>query len=70
MELVLPELTRHREDRTLRDLVRAVPPDVARRRPLLATALAWTRLSEGDLDGVGPWLDAAEAALDAGGGSR
>ena len=66
VELVLPELTRHREDRALRDRVRAVGQDVARRRPLLATALAWTRLSEGDLDGVGPWLDAAQVALDAG----
>ncbi len=63
VELVLPELSRHREDRALRDQVEAVPHDVARRRPLLASALAWTRLSEGDLDGVGPWLDAAEAAL-------
>ena len=65
VELLLPELTRHREDRALRDLVRAVPQGVARRRPLLATALAWTRLSEGDLDGVEPWLDAAESALTA-----
>ncbi len=63
VELVLPELSRRREDRALRDQVEAVPHDVARRRPLLASALAWTRLSEGDLDGVGAWLDAAEAAL-------
>lgn len=63
VELVLPELSKHREDRALRDQVEAVPHDVARRRPLLASALAWTRLSEGDLDGVEPWLDAAEAVL-------
>ena len=66
VELALPELSRNREDRALRDQVRTVPQDVARRRPLLASALAWTRLSEGDLDGVEPWLDAAEAALEPG----
>ncbi len=66
VELALPELSRNREDRALRDQVRTVAQDVARRRPLLASALAWTRLSEGDLDGVEPWLDAAEAALEPG----
>ena len=39
------------------------PSDVARRRPLLATGLAWVRLSEGDLDGVDDWLDAATQGL-------
>ncbi len=63
VELVLPDLRRGRHDRTLREWVRALPDDVLRRRPTLATAFAWTRLSEGDLDGVEAWLDAAELAL-------
>ena len=40
----------------------ALPDDVVRRRPLLASGVAWSRLTEGDLDGVEAWLDAAEAA--------
>src|SRR3712207_7490635 len=41
----------------------ALPGDVVRRRPLLATYVGWSRLSEGDVDGVQAWLDAAEAGL-------
>jgi LuxR family maltose regulon positive regulatory protein len=72
VELALPGLRRHRHDRVLRDLVQALPADVVRRHALLATARAWTRLSDGDLDGVETWLGAAQAALgpvaDSGGG--
>ncbi|ODU05290.1 MAG: hypothetical protein ABS81_07960 [Pseudonocardia sp. SCN 72-86] len=64
VELGLPELRRRREDRTLRAWLQALPDDEVRGRPLLATTAAWSRLSRGDLDGVGTWLDAAEAALD------
>jgi LuxR family maltose regulon positive regulatory protein len=46
--------------------LRALPDGVVRRRPLLAAFLAWTRLSEGDLDGAQVWLDDAERALQAG----
>ncbi|HEY3006613.1 MAG TPA: LuxR C-terminal-related transcriptional regulator [Micromonosporaceae bacterium] len=63
VELALPDLRKRREDRTLRRWLQAVPEDVARRRPLLATGLAWTRLSEGNLEGVDTWLDAADSAL-------
>ena len=63
VELVVPGLRRHREDRLLGDWLRAVPEEVARPRALLATHVAWLRLSEGDLGGVDAWLDAAEAAL-------
>jgi LuxR family maltose regulon positive regulatory protein len=59
------DLRRRRQDRTLRDWLVALPDDVVRRRPLLAMVLGWSRLSEGDFDGVEAWLDAAEAALDA-----
>lgn len=63
VELALPGLRQRREDRTLRAWLRALPDDVVRRRALLATALAWARLSEGDLDGVESWLDDADTAL-------
>jgi LuxR family maltose regulon positive regulatory protein len=65
VELALPGLRKHRQDRTLREWLRALPDDVVRRRPLLATFLAWTRLSEGDLDETQLWLDDAERALQA-----
>jgi LuxR family transcriptional regulator, maltose regulon positive regulatory protein len=64
VELAEADLRRRRQDRTFREWLVALPDDVVRRRPLLATFVAWSRLSEGDLDGVEAWLDAAEAALD------
>ncbi len=63
VELALSGLRRHRQDRILRDWLQALPEDVVRRRALLATFLAGVRLSEGDLDGVETWLEAAQAAL-------
>ncbi|HET6987182.1 MAG TPA: helix-turn-helix transcriptional regulator, partial [Kribbella sp.] len=63
VELALADLRRHRQDRTLRGWLQSLPNDVVRRRPLLSAFLAWTRLSEGDLDGVDDWLDHADAAL-------
>ncbi|WP_433064757.1 LuxR C-terminal-related transcriptional regulator [Dactylosporangium sp. CS-033363] len=68
LELAQDDLRRQRQDRTLRAWLQALPPDVVRRRAALATGLAWTRLSEGDLTGVAAWLDAAEAALPASAG--
>jgi ATP/maltotriose-dependent transcriptional regulator MalT len=66
VELALPDLRKHRHDRTLRDWLRALPDDVVRGRPLLAAFMAWSRLSQGDLDGAQVWLDDAERALKAG----
>ena len=63
VELALPGLRQRREDRTLREWLRAMPEDVVRRRALLASQMAWVRLSEGDLDGVAAWLDDGETAL-------
>ncbi len=63
VELAVPGLRQQRHDRVLLDWLHALPRDVVRRHALLATAFAWSRLSEGDLDGVGDWLDAAQAAL-------
>ena len=62
VELGLADLRRRRQNRTLRDWLAALPDDVVRRRPLLAMHRGWSRLSEGDFDGVEAWLDAAEAA--------
>ena len=64
VELALADLRRRRQDRTLRDWLARLPDDVVRRRPLLALYMGWSRLSEGDFDGVEAWLDAAEAGLD------
>src|SRR4051812_49513132 len=64
VELTVADLRRRRQNRTLRDWLVALPDDVVRRRPLLATCVGWSRLSEGDVDGVEAWLDAAEAGLD------
>lgn len=66
VELAQADLRRRRQDRTLRDWLTALPEDVVRRRPLLATWVAWTRLTDGDVDGVEAWLDAAEAGLGTG----
>ena len=64
VELALADMRRRRQDRTLRDWLVALPDDVVRRRPLLAVFMGWSRLSDGDFDGVEAWLDAAEAGLD------
>jgi LuxR family maltose regulon positive regulatory protein len=65
VELAVPGHKKLRHDHTLRAWLRALSEDVARRRALLATYLAWSRLSEGDLDGVEACLDDAEKALPA-----
>ena len=65
VELSLADMRRRRQDRTLREWLAALPDDVVRRRPLLAMFMGWSRLSEGDFDGVEAWLEAAEAGLDA-----
>ncbi len=59
-----PASRRRRENRTLLGWLAALPHDVVRRRPLLASAVAWSRLAAGDADGAEAWLDAAEAGLD------
>ncbi len=64
IELAEADLRRRRQDRTLRDWLVTLPDDVVRHRPLLATFMGWSRLSEGDFDGVEAWLDVAEAGLD------
>jgi LuxR family maltose regulon positive regulatory protein len=64
VELSLVDMRRRRQDRALRDWLTTLPEHVVRRRPLLATFMGWSRLSEGDFDGVESWLAAAEAGLE------
>jgi LuxR family transcriptional regulator, maltose regulon positive regulatory protein len=63
VELALPEARRRRQDRALQDWLNALPPEVLRRRALLATQMVPARLSAGDLGGAVRWLDDADAAL-------
>jgi LuxR family maltose regulon positive regulatory protein len=65
VERALPDLRRARRDRVVRDWLTALPDDTVRRRALLATYRGWTRLVEGDLEGVASWLTDAERALEA-----
>ena len=62
-ERVLPDLRRRRRDRLMREWLKNLPEETVVRRPLLSVVAAWTRLSDGDFDGVEAWLDAAERAL-------
>ena len=64
VELALAGLRKGRQDATILEWLAAVPDDVVRRRPLLATATAWSRLAAGDFTGVGAWLDVAEDGVD------
>lgn len=63
VERALPDMRRARHDRTMRDWLTALPDETVRGRALLAIYRGWTRLMEGDLDGVESWLTDAERAL-------
>ncbi|QNN52965.1 LuxR C-terminal-related transcriptional regulator [Nocardioides mesophilus] len=65
VELALAGLRQGRQDATIVEWLAAVPAEVVRRRPLLATATGWSRLAAGDFEGVEAWLDVAQGALDA-----
>lgn len=62
-ERALPDLRRRRQDRLMREWLKNLPDETVRPRPVLSVVAAWTRLSDGDLDGVEDWLSAAERAL-------
>lgn len=62
-ELGLSELRKRRQDQTIVDWLDKISDEEIRARPLLATAKAWSRLIQGDLDGVDGWLDTAENQL-------
>lgn len=65
IELSLGDQRRRRQDPTLREWAGRLDDEVVRHRPLLATFIGWSRLAHGDVDGVEPWLDAAQAGLTA-----
>ncbi|HET6966444.1 MAG TPA: LuxR C-terminal-related transcriptional regulator [Acidimicrobiales bacterium] len=62
VELAVPEIRRERHDHLLRNWLPALPDDIVRARPMLATFVAWNHLSQGDLESTEVWLDHAEAA--------
>ena len=63
IELGMMEVRRQRRDRILQTWLGKLPDQLIRVRPVLSTFLAWTRLVEGDLDGVEERLRDAERAL-------
>ncbi|TCC22381.1 LuxR C-terminal-related transcriptional regulator [Kribbella sindirgiensis] len=66
IEEALPEVRRTRQDSLLLSWIRSLPESVARRRPVLCIARAWSSMMAGELDHMARWLDDAEAALTAG----
>ncbi|MDZ7706587.1 MAG: LuxR C-terminal-related transcriptional regulator [Trueperaceae bacterium] len=64
LELAWRPMDRAFQIPTWRQWAARLPSDVLRSRPVLAVAVAWAKLGEGDLDGVEAWLAAAERWLD------
>lgn len=63
VECALPGVRKRRGDRTLLRWINHLPDALVRRRPVLATTRAWSRLAVGDLAAAREWLDVAEGAL-------
>jgi LuxR family maltose regulon positive regulatory protein len=66
MEEALPELRRARQDQLMLTWIKALPPPVVRRSPVLSIWAGWALMMAGDLDGLEARLDDADAALEAG----
>ncbi|MEV0794220.1 LuxR C-terminal-related transcriptional regulator [Kribbella sp. NPDC050459] len=66
IEEALPEVRRARQDAVLLGWIRSLPESVVQRNPVLCIAAAWSSMMAGELDRMARWLDAAEAALQAG----
>lgn len=64
LELAWRPMDRAFQIPTWRQWAARLPGDVLRSRPVLAVAVAWARLGEGDLDGAEAWLAAAERWLE------
>ncbi len=62
IECALPMVRHGRGDRSLVAWMAGLPDDLVRRRPVLATTRAWSRLTAGDLAGAATWLGIADAA--------
>jgi LuxR family maltose regulon positive regulatory protein len=67
VEAVAPAFRRDRREPTLRSWLEALPKEVLRTRPVLLNALAGTRMSTGEFDGVEELLDATEDWILSGG---
>ena len=68
IESVMPALRRERREATLRGWMEALADPVLRARPVLANALAGTRMSTGVFEGVEELLAATEQSLEAAAG--
>ena len=66
VEGALPEVRRARNDSLLLTWARALPDSVVRRSPVLCLVAGWSRMMNGDLEGLESRLDDADAALAAG----
>ncbi len=64
VELALPEASRQRQSRTIRQWQGSLPDDVVRARPVLNVIAAWSRLTDGDVDDADARLQDAEATLE------
>lgn len=63
VELAMPETQRHRQDALRRTWLDGLPAEVVRLRPVLSNLFAGTLLTHGATEGVGAYLDDAEAGL-------
>ncbi|OFE15924.1 hypothetical protein BA895_05350 [Humibacillus sp. DSM 29435] len=63
IELAVPAIRRHRQESVLIGWLRALPEDAVRRSPVLSVYYAFMLMATGDVEGIEPWLDAAELAL-------
>ena len=63
-ELALPELSRTRQEQTMRRLLDAIPDDLFQARPVLAVGYVGSRMVSGDLEGVEARLRQAERWLE------
>ena len=63
VESALPAMRRTRQDAVLLGWVGAIADPVVRRSPVLSILAGWSRMLDGDLDGLGRRLDDATAAL-------
>ena len=67
VESVVRAFRRDRRETTLRSWLEALPAEVLQERPVLVNALAGSRMSTGEFDGVEELLDATEEWIGSGG---
>jgi len=64
IELTALEMSRHRQEATIRQWLEAMPERIFRDRPVLAITLVGVRMSTGDPVGIEPLLELVESSLD------